>query len=66
MTMETHRYSENRFDYRFLKGFDVHTDSDFRQWWNPQKFDWTYRATNLKRDTFRRFGSIAISQSSEI
>ncbi len=42
MTMEAHRYSENRFDYHFLKGFDVHTDSDFRQWWNPEKFDWTY------------------------
>ncbi|MDL1967518.1 MAG: hypothetical protein LWW97_02965 [Deltaproteobacteria bacterium] len=40
MTMETHRYIENRFDYLFLKGFDVSTD--FRQWWNPQKFDWTY------------------------
>ena len=42
MTTEAHRYSENRFDYRFLNGFDAHTDSDFRQWWNPKKFDWTY------------------------
>jgi len=32
MTMGMHRYSENRFDYRFLNGFDVHADSDFRQW----------------------------------
>ncbi len=55
MTTEAHRYSENRFDYRFLNGFDVHADSDFRQWWNPKSFPWETNVIYLIKDFNDKF-----------
>lgn len=57
MTTEAHRYSENRFNYRFLNGFDVHADSDFRQWWNPEKFETWWDEEKFPWETKFIFGN---------